>query len=62
MKPVMANLHISSATPSLQDQLNREISQLYRHFLAGELEPQEFSELVDELIGMHSLMDVAVAA
>jgi hypothetical protein len=54
----MAN---TTATQSLPSQLDREMSELYRHFLTGDLNPLEFSELLDDLIGVHTLIENADA-
>lgn len=40
-----------------QDELSLEIARLYQHLLAGNIGTLEFSELVDELISIHALID-----
>ncbi len=54
----MISKSIDTAEQSLQSHLNRHISQLYQHFLVGDLEPIEFSEMIDDLISLHAVTDV----
>ncbi len=55
----MINTSAATTTQSSQRQLNSNISLLYQHFLAGDLDPLEFSERVDDLIGIHALIETA---
>ncbi|PZD70677.1 hypothetical protein C1752_10192 [Acaryochloris thomasi RCC1774] len=48
---------MANTKTTAQDQLSHEIACLYQHFLAGDIGTLEFSELVDDLIGIHSLID-----
>lgn len=55
----MKNTAAQTAQSSAQGQLNLNVSHLYQHFLAGEIEAFEFSELVDALIGLQALAETA---
>jgi hypothetical protein len=48
---------VANVNTTAQDQLSLDISHLYQQFLAGEIGSLEFSELIDDLIGIHSLID-----
>ncbi len=49
---------MASINTTPQNELSLEISSLYQHFLAGDIGTLEFSELVDDLVGIHALIDM----